>query len=104
MKMIVRRIESINREGVSRKTGEPYHIDVTQVTVDVPFNTPQGFGLKEITYPYGDAANFDRKGLSRLAGQLPIELDVDLGVDMNNYDSPVTIVNDIKLPPVPAKP
>lgn len=100
MKMKVIRVDRVNRSGTS-KTGNAYHIDQTEITVQVPYSSGDGFGFKEMTYQYGDSSNFSK--IDILRDRLPIECDVELGVSLNSYGSTQTIVTDIKLPPVMAK-
>ena len=100
MKMKVIRVNATNRSGTS-KTGNPYHIDQTEITVQVPYSSPEGFGFKEITYQYGDSSQIAK--LMPLRDNLPAECDIDLGVSLNSYGSTQTIVTDIKLPQTLAK-
>ena len=100
MKMKVIRVNAINRSGTS-KSGNPYHIDQTEITVQVPYSSPEGFGYKEITYQYGDSSQIAK--LMPLRDNLPAECDIDLGVSLNSYGSTQTIVTDIKLPQTLAK-
>lgn len=94
MQMQIIRIERIQRSGTS-KAGNPYHIDQTQITIAVPLSTPDGFGVKEMTYQYGDSSNFTR--LEALRDRLPAIVDMELGVELNQYGSTVTVVKDLKL-------
>ena len=98
MKMLVNRISRTNQSGVSKKTGNPYHIDNTTVAVVIPFENADGFGAKEMEYQYGTSANF--LTLDKLRGKLPCELEVELGTELNQYGNPVTVVNSISLPTV----
>lgn len=100
MKMKVIRINATNRSGTS-KSGNPYHIDQTEITVQVPYSSPEGFGFKEMTYQYGDSSQIAK--LMPLRDNLPAECDIDLGVSLNSYGSTQTIVTDIKLPQTLAK-
>lgn len=100
MKMKVIRVNATNRSGTS-KTGNPYHIDQTEITVQVPYSSPEGFGFKEMTYQYGDSSQIAK--LIPLRDNLPAECDIDLGVSLNSYGSTQTIVTDIKLPQTLAK-
>ena len=77
MKMKVIRINATNRSGTS-KSGNPYHIDQTEITVQVPYSSPEGFGFKEMTYQYGDSSQIAK--LMPLRDNLPAECDIDLGV------------------------
>ena len=95
MKMKVIRIDSVNRSGFS-KTGNPYHIDQTEITVQVPYSSGDGFGFKEMTYQFGDSSNFAK--VENLRDRLPVDCDIELGVALNSYGSTQTIVTDIKLP------
>lgn len=94
MKMLVNRINRTNVSGTSKKTGNPYTINNTEVTVTIPFDIPDGFGGKEMTYPFGDSANFLQ--LEKFRGKLPCELDVELGTELNQYGNPVTVVKSVK--------
>lgn len=100
MKMKVIRVNASNRSGTS-KSGNPYHIDQTEITVQVPYSSPEGFGFKEMTYQYGDSSQIAK--LMPLRDNLPAECDIDLGVSLNSYGSTQTIVTDIKLPQTLAK-
>ena len=100
MKMKVIRVNATNRSGTS-KTGNPYHIDQTEITVQVPQSSPEGFGFKEMTYQYGDSSQIAK--LMPLRDNLPAECDIDLGVSLNSSGSTQTIVTDIKLPQTLAK-
>lgn len=100
MKMKVIRINATNRSGTS-KSGNPYHIDQTEITVQVPYSSPEGFGFKEMTYQFGDSSQIAK--LMPLRDNLPAECDIDLGVSLNSYGSTQTIVTDIKLPQTLAK-
>ena len=100
MKMKVIRVNATNRSGTS-KTGNPYHIDQTEITVQVPYSSPEGFGFKEMTYQYGDSSQIAK--LMPLRDNLPAECDIDLGASLNSYGSTQTIVTDIKLPQTLAK-
>lgn len=93
MKMLVNRIERTNVAGVSKKTGNPYSINNTQVTVTIPFDIADGFGGKEMTYDFGDSNNF--LTLEKFRGKLPCELDVELGTELNQYGNPITVVKEI---------
>lgn len=96
MKMQVIRVESTNVSGTS-KTGNPYHIDQTMVTVQVPItDSPDSFGSKEMSYQYGNSANFNK--LISLKGQLPVMADIELGASLNSYGGVTTVITDIKLP------
>lgn len=99
MKVLIKRIERVNRSGTS-KAGNPYTIDQTNVVCDVPFDSPDGFGFKEISYQYGSHTNF--LGLESLRGSLPVELDIELGTELNQYGTPVTVVKSVKVPNVKA--
>ena len=95
--MKVIRVDRVNRSGTS-KTGNPYHIDQTEITVQVPYSSGDGFGFKEMTYQYGDSSNFAK--VENLRDRLPVDCDIELGVALNSYGSTQTIVTDIKLPQV----
>lgn len=97
MKVIVNRVERVLRSGVSQKNGNAYSLDFTSVFVSVPVNDADTFGTKEISYQYGSAADFDK--LASLRGSLPCSLDIELGVEVDSYGNPKTVITDIKLPP-----
>lgn len=92
MKVIVKRIERLNRTGTS-KSGNAYTLDRTTVVADVPFSSTDGFGAKEMEYQYGDHTNF--LDLEKYRGKLPLELDIELGTELNQYDQPVTVIKSI---------
>ena len=95
MKMKVIRIEGLNKVGMSKKN-EPYTLDFTRVTTEVPFSTPDGWGCKEMTYEYGTYQNLAT--LESLRDRLPVVCDVELGMGTNSFDQPITVITDIKLP------
>ncbi|AXH75592.1 MAG: hypothetical protein [Inoviridae sp.] len=97
MKVMITRVERVLKSGLS-KTGNAYSLDFTNIFVSVPLNDADAFGSKEMTYQYGSAANFDK--LVSLRGSLPCSVDVELGVEMDNYGNPKTVVTDVKLPAV----
>jgi len=99
MKMLVNRIEHTNIQGVS-KTGKSYHIDNTMIAVSVPFDNADGFGVKEMVYPFGDSSNFQT--LKHLRGSLPVECDIQLGAELNSYGNVDTAIISIK-PTSPVK-
>ena len=37
MKIVIKRIESIDRKGVNKDSGKEWHIDATNIIADVPF-------------------------------------------------------------------
>lgn len=94
MRFIVKRIESLKKEGTS-KTGNAYVLDFTNIIVDVPYDRVDGFGSKEMKYQFGSAENF--KKLEVLRGKLPCEVELVLGTELDSYDNPVTVVTDIKM-------
>lgn len=102
MKIVIKRVESINRKGVSSK-GKEYHIDVTNVYSDVPFATDDqngtAFGTKELVYQVGltpSHANYHTFKLDQLKGRLPCEVEVEMGQALNAYGEPVPCIVDIK--------
>lgn len=107
MKYTVTRIEKVLKSGTS-KTGNPYALDFTNITVSVDVDDANQFGSiasKDTTYQYGSAANF--ASLEPLRGRLPLEMDLTLGVQMDAYGNAKTVITDIKaLPsnPTPVKP
>ena len=100
MKMKVIRIEALNKTGMSKKN-EPFTLDFTRITTEVPFSTPDGWGCKEMTYEYGLYENLAK--LEPMRDKLPMVCDVELGMGTNQYDQPITIITDIKIPQTAAK-
>ena len=98
--MKVIRIEAANKTGMSKKN-EPYTLDFTRVTVEVPFSSSDGWGSKEMTYEYGTYANLAK--LEPLRDKLPAMCDVDLGMGTDQYERPTTVIADIKVPQIPLK-
>lgn len=94
MIMTVVRVESTNLSGIS-KTGKPYHIDNTMVTVEVPFDNAEGFGMKEMTYQFGDSSNYER--VKSFRGKLPLQCEIALGATLNSYGNVETAITDIKM-------
>lgn len=104
MKIVIKRVESINRKGVNSK-GKDYHINVTNVYSDVPFDVDdqdgQSFGTKELAYQVGltpSHTNFQSFKLYELKGRLPLECEVEMGQTINAYGQPVPCIVDIKIP------
>lgn len=104
MKIVIKRIESINRSGTTNK-GKDYHIDTTTVYSDVPFDVTDAngtsFGTKELGYQVGEVAshaNFDKFGLDKLRGHLPLEVDAEMGQTVNQFGQPIPCILSIKLP------
>lgn len=97
MKFNVNRITRQNRSGTS-KTGNPYSLDFVEIAVSVPLNTPDSFGSKEIVYQYGKAADFSK--LEPLRSQLPCDVDLELGNEIDDYGNAKTVVIDVKLPSI----
>ena len=91
MKMTVIRVERVERSGTS-KAGNPYNIDQTNIVVQVPY------GFKEQSFKYGKASQFAK--LDTLRDRLPVELEFDLGIEINDYGQPVTVIKDLKLPTI----
>lgn len=100
MRMLVTRIEHTNISGMS-KTNKPYHIDNTMIAVSVPFDTPEGFGSKEMVYQYGTSNNFNE--LKNLRASLPIECEIELSASLNSYGNVETGISSIK-PVTPVTP
>lgn len=96
--MNIVRIQRTDVSGIS-KTGNPYVINNTLVTVQVPIDTADAFGQKEMVYPFGDSSNFNK--LASLKGRLPIECEIDLGAVLDDYGNVVTAITDVKLPAAP---
>ena len=93
---IVTRIERVKKEGKAKETGNPYSLDFTNITLSVPVSDLDVYGSKEMTYQYGSADNFAK--LDALRGKLPCQVDLDLGVEMDKYGNPKTVITDVKLP------
>lgn len=101
MKMNVIRVQATNVSGVSPKTGKPYHIDNTMVTVQVPIDStanPDTFGYQEMSYQYGDSTSYNK--LAQHKDSLPMMLDIELGAGFNQYGNVITVITDIKSPQV----
>lgn len=94
MKMTVVAISKADIQGVSKK-GAPYKIDETRLTVALPFDTDDGFGIKTHEYVFGKAADFNK--YQDLRGKLPVEADITLATELNTYGQPVTVVSDLKI-------
>ncbi len=94
MKILISRIESLVKSGTS-KGGNPYSLDFTKITALVPFHTAEGFGFKEMTYDYGKAANFQK--LESLRGALPANVEVEIGIENDQYGNPLTVITDVKV-------
>ena len=94
MKYLVTRIEKVLKSGNSSKTGNPYSLDFTNITFSVPTNESDVFGSKETTFQYGSASNFS--ALEALRGRLPVEMDITMGVEIDNYGNAKTVITDIK--------
>lgn len=95
----VTRIEKVLKSGTS-KTGNPYSLDFTNVTVSVPVNDANQFGSvasKDTTYQYGSASNFSN--LEALRGCLPVEMDLTMGVEMDAYGNAKTVITEMKALP-----
>lgn len=100
MKMLVKRMTRVNRSGIG-KTGKPYTIDQTVIAVALPFDDVDGFGQKEMEYRFGDHTKFTP--LEKYRGKLPLELDIELTTQLDQYGNPVTVIGSINdLSPVPA--
>lgn len=100
MKMNVIRIEAANKTGMSKKN-EPYILDFTRVTVEVPFSTSDGWGSKEMTYEYGTYDNLAK--LEPLRDKLPMICDVDLTMGTDQYERPTTVISNVQVPQTLAK-
>lgn len=107
MKIVIKRIESIDRKGVNKDSGKEWHIDATNIIADVPFedeksekdNSTIAFGYKDIVYQVGEkpsSQNYYKLGLDKLKGQLPMECDVEIAQGFDNFGNPKVCVIDIK--------
>lgn len=94
MKVIIKAITCADIQGTSKK-GNPYHIDETRISVELPFNDENGFGVKLQDYAIGKASEFVKYEPFR--GKLPIEADIELGVELNQYGQAVTVVQSLKV-------
>lgn len=93
MKMTVVAITRLNIQGTSKK-GLPYHINETRISVALPFDNDDGFGIKTHEYAFGDSMAFDR--FSSFRGKLPAEFDITLTTELNQYGQPQTVVSDVQ--------
>lgn len=107
MKIVIKRIECIDRKGKNKDTGKDWHIDVTNVIADVPFddekndvdNKTIAFGFKDIVYQVGEkpsSTHFYKMGLDKLKGHLPIECEADISQGFDNFGNPKVCVIAIK--------
>ena len=97
MKVTVTRIERVLKSGTSKKSGNAYSLDFTNITFVVPVSDPDQFGTKETTFQYGAASNFSN--LEALRGRLPVEMDITIGVEMDTYGNAKTVITDVKALP-----
>lgn len=93
MKMTVVAITRVNIQGTSKK-GLPYHIDETRLSVALPFDNDEGFGIKTHEYVFGDSMMFER--FKSYRGKLPADFDITLGTELNQYGQPQTVVTDVQ--------
>lgn len=114
MKIVIKRIESIDRKGVNKETGKEWHIDTTNIISDVPFsdeknldnNKTIAFGSKDLVYQVGTTSShehFFTMGLDKLNGMLPIECDVELSQGLDAFGNPKPCITSINLPKTPIK-
>jgi hypothetical protein len=96
MKYTVTRIEKVLKSGTS-KSGNAYSLDFTNITVSVPVAEVDAFGFKEVTFQYGKASNFDT--IESLRRSLPVQMDITIGVEMDTYGNPKTVITDMKALP-----
>lgn len=94
MRVIIKAVTRADIQGTSKK-GNPYHIDETRISIELPFDDENGFGVKLQEYSIGKAKEFE--SLANLRGKLPVEADIELGVELNQYGQPVTKIKDFKL-------
>lgn len=94
-KVIIRRVESVIRSGTS-KSGNPYSLDQTNVTIELPVDTTTQFGLKEVTYQYKDGAAI--KEFEHLKDKIPFDAEIELDIRMNDYGSEETYIKEVFLP------
>lgn len=97
------RVSRLNISGESKKTGKAYAIDRCNVALMVECTNEDAIGYKEVEYEYsGGSVMYG--SLMKFAGHLPLECDVDLDVDLDNYGNPITVVTNIKpLVPIVSK-
>lgn len=91
------KIVAVNRadiQGISKK-GTPYHINELRLTAEIPFDSPDGFGVKHHEYVVGKAVDFDK--YAHLRGKLPVDAELTLTSHVNDYGQVVTVVSDVKL-------
>lgn len=94
MKVMIKAITRADIQGTSKK-GNPYHIDETRISVELPFNDDNGFGVKLQEYAIGKSKEFAK--YEQLRGKLPVEADIELGIELNQYGQAVTVVQDLKI-------
>lgn len=96
MKIVIKRIECIDRKGKNKETGKDWHIDVTNVVADVAFddekhdadNKTIAFGCKDIVYQVGEkpsSTHYHKMGLEKLKGHLPLECEVEMSQGFDNF-------------------
>lgn len=107
MKIVIKRIESINRKGVNKETGKTWHIDATNIIADVAFsdekfdenNKTIAFGFKDIVYQAGEVPssdNYQKMGLDKLKGLLPCECEVEMSQGLDSFGNPKVCITDVK--------
>lgn len=103
MKVVIKRIESVNRKGVKKETGKAWQVDVTNIITDVAFddtiseadNQTIAFGAKDLVYQVGEkpsSQNYFKYGLDKLRGLLPLECEVELGQGFDSYGNPTPCI------------
>lgn len=93
MKMTVVAISKVNISGTSKK-GLPYHINETRLTVALPFDNDDGFGIKTHEYSFATSDAFER--FKNYRGKLPADFDITLVTELNQYGQPATVVADVQ--------
>lgn len=91
----ITRIERVNRSGTSKKTGNPYSMDMTNISFQLPISTDDSFGFKEVTYQWGDHTNYSK--LISLHGKLPVVAIVDIDIVIDDFGRERTVITDVKL-------
>lgn len=107
MKIVIKRIECIDRKGKNKESGKAWHIDATNIISDVPFaddkdednNRTIAFGAKDLVYQVGTTpshTHFHKMGLDKLKGLLPLECEVELSQGLDSFGNTkpcITAVN-----------
>lgn len=101
-KFIISRIEALKNAGISKKTGNPYSLDFTNVIVQLPVSNDNSIGFKEFSYQYGKSDEF-QKLKPLLEGRLPLECEMELDLEVSEFGNSIMVIKDLKIPPVNTK-